>query len=631
MGSAPLRAVLYARCSTEEESQKNALVQQEKEGRQCIQEQGWILVDTYVESRSGTTSKNRNEYQRLFHDLKSPAFDVIVIKSQDRLMRNTKDWYLFLDNMQRNNKLLYMYLEKKFYTPDDSLITGIKSILAEEYSRELSRKINNAHRNRQREGIHFVITGSTYGFYKMPDKSIAVNEKEAEMIRMACQLSAEGYGTHVSSRILYEMGYRNRKGEKISPAVLRRIIRNPMNIGTVVQNRQHYNFETKRVTHNPESEWIFHENAVPAIVDRDLYEKANAEMDRRREKGGKGGSYVKYSKIGPFNLSGKIVCGLCGKKYYRTFRKRENGQTVFWKCSNYLQNGRSENWRRKKRKENQEKKGLPGCDNAHLDEKKIYELLESLCKRTDGGLWKKEELLNEMLLLFEKVLSDDGMEIQKEELEKRLKKISGQKEFLLQKLLDGVVSDGDYKTKNDAIQKEIAEIQGKLQKMETDYEKREQLEQRLALIKDRLEGGIIEKAQMADMLQSLKEIRVFPGYLELAFDSFALLGLEEMLDPFTMSIREETDRLSVVRVPQICAGTHKAAKEEEKQRIVEYMKENPKITAKQIAAEMGLSTSLVVRRINELRKEEKIRYSSPNGRGYWMVLTEDGTCSEAGA
>ena len=30
-------------------------------------------------------------------------------------------------------------MERKFYTPDDALITGIKAILAEEYSRELMR------------------------------------------------------------------------------------------------------------------------------------------------------------------------------------------------------------------------------------------------------------------------------------------------------------------------------------------------------------------------------------------------------------------------------------------------------------------------------------------------------------
>lgn len=43
-------------------------------------------------------------------------------------MRNTKDWYLFLDRMQRHGKRLYLYLDRKFYMADDALISGIKAM-----------------------------------------------------------------------------------------------------------------------------------------------------------------------------------------------------------------------------------------------------------------------------------------------------------------------------------------------------------------------------------------------------------------------------------------------------------------------------------------------------------------------
>ena len=147
------RAVVYCRCSTEEESQADALRNQVLESEACVKEQGWFLADKYVELKSGTTTKGRAEYNRLFEDLLTDKFDIIVIKSQDRLMRNVKDWYLFLDRMLKQGKRLFMYIERKFYTADDALITGIKAILAEEYSRELSKKINHAHRRRQKSWI----------------------------------------------------------------------------------------------------------------------------------------------------------------------------------------------------------------------------------------------------------------------------------------------------------------------------------------------------------------------------------------------------------------------------------------------------------------------------------------------
>lgn len=81
-------------------------------------------------------------------------------------MRNTKDWYLFLDRLLTNGKRLYLYLDRKFYTTDDALITGIKAILAEEYSRELSKKIVNAHRHRQTRGGRVMLTNQVLGFEK---------------------------------------------------------------------------------------------------------------------------------------------------------------------------------------------------------------------------------------------------------------------------------------------------------------------------------------------------------------------------------------------------------------------------------------------------------------------------------
>lgn len=49
------------------------------------------------------------------------------------------------------------------------------------------------------------------------------------------------------------------------------------------------------------------------------------------------------------------------------------------------------------------------------------------------------------------------------------------------------------------------------------------------------------------------------------------------------------------------------------------MKQNPRITAKMISEKMDVSISLVNRRIRELRKEGKIHYSVPNGKGRWII------------
>lgn len=136
-----LRAVIYCRVSTDEETQTNSLENQIQQCLEIITKNKWIHIYSYIdEGKSGTTTKHRNAYQKLLQDMEQDKFDIIVVKNQDRLMRNTKEWYHFIDKLTRNEKKLYFYMENKFYSPDDTLITGIKAILAEEYSRDLSKK-----------------------------------------------------------------------------------------------------------------------------------------------------------------------------------------------------------------------------------------------------------------------------------------------------------------------------------------------------------------------------------------------------------------------------------------------------------------------------------------------------------
>ena len=127
------------------------LLKQVAEAEECVCNMGWNLSILTWKAVPVPVYQGRKEYNRLYEELSENKFDIIVIKSQDRLMRNTRDWYLFVDRMVKAGKQLYMYMEQKFYSADDALITGIKAILAEEYSRELSRKINNAHYHRQKK------------------------------------------------------------------------------------------------------------------------------------------------------------------------------------------------------------------------------------------------------------------------------------------------------------------------------------------------------------------------------------------------------------------------------------------------------------------------------------------------
>jgi len=618
-------AVIYCRCSTEEESQVDALQKQVIEAERSVRENGWVLVDRYVESKSGTTSKGREEYNRLFEDMQTEKFEIIVIKSQDRLMRNTKDWYIFLDRMLTNGKRLFLYLERKFYSADDSLITGIKAILAEEYSRELSKKIVNAHRHRQRFGGKVMLTNNVFGFRKMADGSVEIVEEEAAVIRQMYELCAQGYGARTISNILMEKGVRSKRGHVINAGRIRGTIRNPLYKGIFVMNRQHFDFEAKKLKKLPKEEWIFQEGIVPAIVEPELWERANEAMSRRAKEGHRDGTYGRGSNPGKYILSGKLVCGKCGNPYYRTWRRAQSrpDQIIYeWKCKEYVEHGRAEKNRRDQiRKIRQESRG---CDNSHLDENIIFMLLEKFSERYYGlDEGEKKKIIEKTMETLELALNQNHNRISVKKLERSLKGLEDKKQLLMDKLLDRVITDDDFKRQNGRLDQEIEKIKGEMYREKERVAEQEDLERRLKTIRDKLEKGGLEKATAGQMLKDIDKIIVHEWQLEIQF--------------FPVEIREivmsgyDGKAVSVFIDYPFPPDTEKG-RILDRSRIFEYIKANPEATAKNVAGEIGRSVYTVRNRIGELVQGGYIQDTGKGGHGKWEILKDrEADCSDTAA
>lgn len=613
-----LRAVIYARCSTEEERQKDALVKQVQEAKECVRAKGWYLVDTYVESRSGTSTKGRAEYNRLYDDMCLDKFDIIVIKSQDRLMRNTKDWYLFVDRLSTEGKKLYIYIEGKFYTTDDALITGIKAILAEDYSRELSKKINNAHRNRQKNNGAAILTNRAYGFLKLPDKSIVLDEEEAQVKRRMYELCAAGFGSRTISTILKNEGVLNRNGNPFDTSSILRIIHNPINMGTVVMNRKHYDFDSKQTYRVPEEEQFVYKGKVPPTVSEELWHAANNQIAKRvsvKQRKHSDERIGKYSGLSM--LSGKIVCGYCGSPYYRRNRRRYSNHEIirFWACKRYFEEGRNEGKMDRPQIRKAKLEHVDGCDNIHLDEEKFYGVLEQVLKEHYSV--DKESIVNEMLRLLKTVFQEKDVSsalVKENKLKQQLEK---QMLTLVDKLLNNVITDKIYQVKHKELEDKLQQCEEQIKRLENQGEQGKQLRKRIQQIEERLrEGSLIEKATVEGMLEEIDKIVVFPTYMEIRFDLSKVLGMQGVF-------KSDEDNAHVLRYDFGNEFQYLKKKQEDREVIVEMMRNTPCITAKRIAEKLGISISGINYRINALKKEGKIKYEGKGGHGIWLVCDKE--------
>ncbi len=497
-----IRAGIYNRCSTEEEAQMNALGIQACESREIVQSKGWSIAAQYIETQSGTTVFKRTQYQRLLDDMETDLFDVVVIKSIDRLTRCAKDWYLFTEKLARYGKRLYIYIDHRFYTPDDSLLTGVKAILAEDFSRELSKKIKNAHKRRQEKQSGLNITVPIFGWDKIGKDAYVLNKEEADAYRLAFALAEEGKGFYTIEKMMYENGARSKRGTRIAGVQWRKMLYSPRAHGTVVLHQTEYDFEAKKTVKLPEREWIYIENALPPIVSEEYQKRVVRILEKRAGE-------AKQMKTAPsrgasrsYILSGKIYCSCCGAKYYHTTMKTAGGSVVEWKCSTALKNGR-------KTPENRE-----GCNGSNVKEDMVLKIMEESCREQYERLFgNHENIPDEVMGMMQKILEGQNPKQELLQLKKETEKCQRKQKVLLDKLTDGIIGDIEFGMMNRELCDKMEELRKKVSNINDRKAEYYNNRDRMSEIEKALQYDVMKLARVREMITRVEKIVVCPDKL----------------------------------------------------------------------------------------------------------------------
>ena len=453
------RIVCYCRVSTEEEKQLNALQKQIEELENFVNQKiDWRLVDTYVdEGKSGTTTKGRLSYQKLYADLLTDKFDTVLIKDQSRLMRNVLDWYQFLDRLVKSDKKLYLYLDNCYYTPNDKFITGIKAMMAEEYSRDLSKKITSAARRSQKKGT--VYGNGTMLGYKQADGKLEIIPEEAKLVKQIFEWYAEGKGFRKILYLLKERGIKSRTGTEFSLATLKRMIGNEKYKGLLISHKTTKDFETKKITKINQEDYIIIPNGVPAIVSEELWDKCAEIRKARIDKFKLNRPDVDYSNAykGMYILSGKIFCGICGKAMWHDtshaqamYKKNSNIDVAKWNCRNYRMYGKIEN-------------NPEGCENIRIYDREMIACLQKVI--FDLTSENSSESIKEVLDILKSVLQDTDNSKQIKSLESQIFQIKNKSSKLLDAFLDGTIDKVTYNDKKDELDEKIKSLNRKINQL----------------------------------------------------------------------------------------------------------------------------------------------------------------------
>ena len=339
----PLRVTFYARVSTDQDEQLNSLENQVQYYTELIKsKQNWTFVPGYIdEGISGTSTKKRDDFNRMIRDAKAGLFDFIITKEISRFSRSTLDSIKYTQELLEHNVGVFFQNDNiNTLDTDSEFRLVIMAGVAQDEVRKLSERLKFGFRQAIKNG-HVLGNDKLYGYDKK-DCVLTINEEEAKIVRIIFDLYANHrYGTRKISQELLKMGYTSREGNAFNVLTIRHMLENPKYKGWYCGNKtQNIDYRTKKKAFLDTSEWIMYPDpSIPAIVSEELWDRANALYKERRNEMMSHSSGASYHNRYPYST--KIICEEHGTTFHRQVLTSAKGDKEVWLCKVYRQRGKA--------------------------------------------------------------------------------------------------------------------------------------------------------------------------------------------------------------------------------------------------------------------------------------------------
>lgn len=225
-----LRVAAYARVSSDSTDQLNSLSVQVDYYTHLIQENpNWDFAGIYAdEGITGTSTKHREQFNRLLDDCRAGLIDRVLVKSASRFARNTADALASVREMKSLG--VTVVFEKEGFdteTANGEMILSMICAAAQEESLSISQNTKWGIRKKMHDGTY--ITSLTPFGYKKIDRQLFPDEKEAATVKEIFNLFLNGFST---AEIANHLNTNHPKPDVIwRSASVRFILRNEKYIG----------------------------------------------------------------------------------------------------------------------------------------------------------------------------------------------------------------------------------------------------------------------------------------------------------------------------------------------------------------------------------------------------------------
>lgn len=300
-------AAIYARYSSHNQREESIEIQLDRCRDYCLSH-CWDVVQEYTDYAQSGRTADREAFQRMMADARSGVFDVVVIWKVTRIMRNRDE--MALTRLQlKEAGVDIAYAGESF--PEGSsgmLMLGMLEVLAEWESAQTAERIQaGIRKNAER---HLASGVRLFGYTVDGSDRFIVDEETAPGVRLAFNMVAEG--STVADVVRALAAYRSKWGRPLSQQSVTNMLRNERYAGTYIYAG------------------IREDGAMPAIIDRETFERVQRVLDSRCPKPRDRGH--RYTLVGRlFDAQGNAMTGTSatgrgGQRYY--YYRTKDGQRI---------------------------------------------------------------------------------------------------------------------------------------------------------------------------------------------------------------------------------------------------------------------------------------------------------------
>lgn len=329
----PQRVAAYARVSTGKEAMLHSLSAQISYYTKLIQNRkGWELVGVYADEALTGTKEDREKFQLLLADCRNGKVDIVITKSISRFARNT---VTLLETVRELKNLgVDVYFEEQNIhsaSADGELMLTILASYAQEES--LSASENQKWRVRKSFQNGEIMNVRDFFGYKVGKNGLEIDPETAPVVREIFRRAVSGESFGAIARDLNCRGITGVRGGRWQTGRIAHLLENEKYCGNALLQKRYRNnhIDKKEKTNKGEIPRYYAENTHEAIIDRALFDAAQAILQKNKTEKE---SQAPCSKSA---FTGKIVCGICGKKYKRITSSGKKS----WCCYTYRDFGKS--------------------------------------------------------------------------------------------------------------------------------------------------------------------------------------------------------------------------------------------------------------------------------------------------